>query len=488
MTDDTAQNDPLSTAPTVPLPTVQLPTAHLPTVQLPTAPHTAAAGNPSQQAGELPVIVVGGGLTGLSAAWELQQQGVPYVLLEAGDYLGGKVQTELWDDFLVEKAADAFVLGKPWALELAREVGLEPELIHPREDTKRLYFLKGGQLLPFPEHLRMFVPLDEEAFRRSGVLSPEGTERMLAEVNVPPRENADEDESLASFIQRRFGEEAMNFIVPMAAGIYVANPHELSMQMAFPQFLAMEQKYGSLIAGHRALPPRTTPVFGSFRGGMSELPRAVGRALTGEVRLNTPVQQVHADGVTLAGGQRLRGRGVVVTAPAWFSGPMLSHDFPQAAELIQALKTNSSVAVILAYREDQFAADMNIHGLQVDWSEGIPMTAITVHSGKMHGRAPQGHVLLRVFFKNTEPGEARRLAEKYVQELFGVTGEPLFHAFGDWRGKNPAYVVGHLDHLAAIRAALPAQVQVAGASFTGVGLPDCVNAGRTAARAVLAQG
>ncbi|GHF94403.1 protoporphyrinogen oxidase [Deinococcus piscis] len=457
------------------------PLSAAPSVRLPEGSEYHAA-SPAEQ----PVIVVGGGLTGLSAAWELQQQGVPYVLLEAGDYLGGKVQTEFWDDFLIEKAADAFVLGKPWALELAREVGLEPELIHPREDTKRLYFLKGGELLPFPEHLRMFVPLDEEAFRRSRVLSPEGTERMLAEVNVPPRENADEDESLASFVTRRFGKEAMNFIVPMAAGIYVANPFELSMKMAFPQFLAMEQKYGSLIAGHRALPPRTTPVFGSFRGGMSELPRAVGRALSGEVRLNAPVRQVHADGVTLASGERLRGRGVVVTAPAWFSGPMLAGDFPQAAELIGELKTNSSVAVILAYRENQFTADMNMHGLQVDWSEGIPMTAITVHSGKMHGRAPAGHVLIRVFFKDTEPGEARRLAEGYVQELFGVTGEPLFHAFGDWRGKNPAYVVGHLDQLGAIRAALPAQVQVAGASFTGVGLPDCVNAGRTAARAVIA--
>ncbi|WP_261665022.1 protoporphyrinogen oxidase [Deinococcus sp. Marseille-Q6407] len=439
----------------------------------------------AQPAGAGPVIVVGGGVTGLSAAWELQQRGVPYVLLEASDSLGGKVQTEFWDDFLVEQAADAFVLGKPWALELAREVGLEPELIHPREDTKRLYFLKGGQLLTFPEHLRMFVPTDAEAFRRSGVLSPEGTERMLAEEHVPPRENADEDESLASFIQRRFGEEAMNFIVPMAAGIYVANPYELSMQMAFPQFLEMEQRAGSLIAGHRALPPRTTPVFGSFRRGMGELPRAVGRALTGEVRLNAPVAQIHQDGVTLASGERLAGRGVIVAAPAWAAAPMLTGDFPQAAELTGQLKTNSSVAVMLAYREDQFQFDMNMHGLQVDWAEDIPMTAITVHSGKMAGRAPEGHVLLRVFFKNTDPDEALRLAQQYVQELLGAEGEPLFQTFADWRGKNPAYVVGHRDHLAAIRAALPQNVQVAGASFTGVGLPDCVHAGRSAARAVV---
>ena len=189
-----------------------------------------------------PIIVVGAGMTGLAAAWELQQRGVPYVLLEAGDYFGGKVQSEPTDDgFLVEKAADAFILGKPWALELAHEVGLQEELIHPREDTKKLYFLRGGKLLDFPQNLKMFVPLDDESFLQSGVLSPEGLQRMLDEQHIPPKPPTDEDESLASFITRRFGEEAMNFIVPLAAGIYVANPYELSMKAAFPQFLALEQ-------------------------------------------------------------------------------------------------------------------------------------------------------------------------------------------------------------------------------------------------------
>ncbi len=432
-----------------------------------------------------PVIIVGGGLTGLAAAWQLQTQGVPYVLLEASGRLGGKVQTEHRDGFLVEYAADAFVLNKPWALELAQEVGLEPELIHPREATKKLYFLRRGQLLPFPEHLRMFVPLDAEAFRASGVLSPEGTERMLDEVNVPPRAESG-DESLASFVQRRFGEEAMNFIVPLAAGIYVADPFELSMQMAFPQFLALEQQSGSLIRGYQALPPRTGPIFGSFAGGMDELARAVSERLTGDIRLNTPVAQVHADGVTLASGERLKGQGVIVTVPAWAAHPLLG-DFPEAAALVEELKANGSVAVVLAYSAEQLPFDMNMHGLQVDWSEGLPMTAITVHSSKLAGRAPEGQVLMRVFFRDTAPEVAYPFAKTYVAELFGAQGEPLFHEVIDWRGKNPAYVVGHLDHLAAIRAALPPSVQVAGASFTGVGIPDCVRAGREAARVLAAE-
>lgn len=434
-----------------------------------------------------PIIVVGAGMTGLAAAWELQQRGVPYVLLEAGDYFGGKVQSEPTEDgFLVEKAADAFILGKPWALELAHEVGLREELIHPREDTKKLYFLRGGQLLDFPQNLKMFVPLDDESFLQSGVLSPEGLKRMLDEQHVPPKPPTDEDESLASFITRRFGEEAMNFIVPLAAGIYVANPHELSMKAAFPQFLALEQKYGSVIAGSRATPRAQGPIFGSFRGGMSTLANAVAEKLTGDVRLNTPVLAVHPDGVTVAGGEKIAGSGVILTTPAWYAAPMLRQSFPKASALVGELKANGSVAVILAYREGQFPRDMHLHGLQVAADEGIHMKAITVHSAKMHGRAPEGHVLVRVFFKDLEPQTACAEAVREVERLFGAQGEPLWHAYADWRGKNPAYQVGHLEHLARIRAALPPNVRVAGASYTGVGIPDCVNAGRTAARDVVA--
>ncbi|MFD1732497.1 protoporphyrinogen/coproporphyrinogen oxidase [Deinococcus malanensis] len=292
---------------------------------------------------------------------------------------------------------------------------------------------------------------------------------------------------MAAFITRRFGEEALNFIVPLAAGIYVANPFELSMKAAFPQFLALEQKYGSVIRGSRATVRAPGPVFASFRGGMDALAQAIAARLTGEVRLNTQVQQVQADGVVLKGGQHLRGSGVIVTTPSWSAAPMFSQNFGRAAALIGELKANGSVAVVLAYRADQFPGDMHLHGLQVDASEGIHLKAVTVHSAKLHGRAPEGHVLLRVFFKDLDPGFALEEARREVERLFGAHGEPLWHICADWRGRNPAYQVGHLDHLERIRAALPAHIQVAGASYTGVGLPDCVNAGRSAAQVLTEQ-
>lgn len=433
-----------------------------------------------------PVVVVGGGITGLSAAWELQQQGVPYTLLEAGDYFGGKLLSERTDDgFLVERAADAFIVGKPYAAQLAHEVGLTERAIHPREDTKKLYFMRNGRLLDFPRNMKMFVPLDDESFLHSGVLSEAGLRRFLAEQEIPPQPPSEEDESLASFIIRRFGEEALDFIVPLAAGIYVANPYELSMKMAFPQFLKLEQDYGSVIRGSRAIPRAQGPIFMSFPNGMGELAQAVATRLTGDVRLHAPVLGVHANGVTLATGEFVRGRGVVVAVPAWFAAPMLT-DFAEAAQLVGQLKANSSVAVVLAYRAEQFPQPMHLHGLQVSAADQTPLKAMTVHSAKMHGRAPDNHVLIRVFFKNIEPVDAWPLAERYVAKLFGARGEPLWHSYGDWRGKNPAYVVGHLEHMKRIQAALPAQIRLAGASFTGVGVPDCVNAGRTAVRHILA--
>ena len=134
---------------------------------------------------------------------------------------------------------------------------------------------------------------------------------------------------------------------------------------------------------------------------------------------------------------------------------------------------------MLAYREDQFPRDMGLHGLQVSAAEGAEMTAITVHSAKLHGRAPEGHVLLRVFFRALEPERAYVEAVHEVARLFGARGEPLWHTSADWRGQNPAYQVGHLQQVAQIMASLPPHIRVAGASYTGVGLPDCVYAGRT---------
>lgn len=431
-----------------------------------------------------PIVIIGAGITGLAAAWELQKNGVPYLLLEESKRVGGKVNTHYTEDgFLIEQAADAFIIGKPWALELAKEIGLEDEITHPREETKKLYFLKDGELLDFPTQLKMFVPLEDESFLKSGVLSHEGLQRMLNEQHIPAKENTEEDESLGDFIRRRFGKEAMNFIVPMAAGIYVADPDELSMKATFPQFLAMEQAYGSLTRGSRALPVNNVPIFASFRGGMDTLAKAIAEKLT-DLRLKTSVLFVKNNCVITTEGA-IEARAVLLALPSWKTQPLLAEEYPEAANLVGELGTNGSVAVVLAYRAADFSRDMAMHGLLVSADEGIPLKAMTVHSSKMHGRAPDGHVLIRVFFGDLDPEKAIPEAKREVARLLGVKAEALWHRVADWRGKNPAYRVGHLEHLERIRAALPTHIRVAGASYTGVGIPDCVRAGRETARQLM---
>ncbi len=437
---------------------------------------------------QLPVLIVGGGIAGLSAAWELQRLGVPYTLLEAAGRLGGKIGTEITPDgYLIEQVADAFIVQKPYAEQLARELGLAPHFIHPRPDTRHLYFLKRGVLLPFPPRLKLFVPLEDQSFLDSGVLSPEGLRRFLAEQEVAPKAPTTEDESLESFIVRRFGPEALDFVVPLMAGIYVAKASELSMQAAFAPYLEMEQRYGSVIRGVRTAqreldnqPAR--PVFLSFQGGMQTLISALEQQLTGDIRLNTPVAEVDDHAVRLHSGETLQGRAVIVAAPAWKTRELLARTQPAAAQQLAQLRANGSVAVALAYRTDQIAHTLNMHGVIVDRQEDTPLSAITLHSSKMHGRAPEGGVLLRAFMGALEPAEALQAAQREVARLLGVTGEPLFSRVLDWRGQNPAYQLGHLRQIERINAALPPTLRVVGASYGGVGIPDCVRYARAAAR------
>lgn len=443
--------------------------------------------------GTKPVLIVGGGIAGLAAAWELQQRDLPYVLLEASNRLGGKIGTEITPEgYLIEQVADAFIVQKPYGEQLARELGLEPHFIHPRDETRFLYFLKDGKLLPFPPRLKLFVPLEDQSFLDSGVLSPEGLRRFLEEQHIPPKAPTEEDESLESFVVRRFGAEALDFIVPLMAGIYVAKASELSMRAAFPQYLEMEQKYGSVIKGVRALNAQAEqqaprPIFLSFEKGMQTLIDALQKQLTGDIRLNTSVKAVHDTSVTLESGETLEGSAVIVAAPAWKARQLLEGSQSAAAAELAQLKANGSVAVALGYRREQISGPLNMHGVIVDHQEDTPLSAITLHSSKMHGRAPEGGVLLRAFMGALEPEEALQAAQREVGRLLQVEGEPLLARVLDWRGQNPAYQLGHLEQVARINAALPPNLKLVGASYGGVGIPDCILYARAAAGEVAKQ-
>lgn len=449
-------------------------------------------------AASAPVAIVGGGVSGLSAAYELSRAGRPWVLLEASGRLGGKIATFRKNvpgvgEFLYEQAADAFIFSKPWALDLAHELGLEAELIHPNTHNKNIYFLRKGELKLFPTGLRMFVPTDDASFLASGVLPRAAAERMLAEENVPPRTN-DGDESLAAWVTRRFGAEALDFVAPIAAGIYVANPETLSMQATFPQFLALEDRYGSLRAAYRQLPPAPEYVFVSFKGGVETLISALKTHLdadpSGKICTNSPVESVafaEADAtLRLHSGETLQASRALLSTPAAVTARLLQESHPQAAEKVAELHCNSSGAVVLAYRREQVSHHLGMHGVLVAKSEGLPFSAITLHSSKMNERAPEGAVLMRVFYGQEVPPTAAADAHAFAAELLGIAGEPLFSQVIDWKEQNPAYNLGHLQIIGELQETLPPTAEIFGAQISGVGIPDCVRAGREAARRGLA--
>ena len=261
---------------------------------------------------QVPVAIIGGGITGLTAAWELQKAGIPYMLLEKSERFGGKIQTDHIGGvgnapFIIERAGDAFLAAqKPWAMELAYELGLDDEILTTNPVQPSVYILKDGTFVPIPAGLQLIIPTNREAFLASPLMSEDGKARALAEATIDPVIDP-EDESVADFVRRRLGDEAVEMLAePLLSGIYSAHPEEQSLLATFPRFRQLEQRHGSLIGGakaaaaarqkaaqERAPTNRPQTAFISFKNGTEVLVKELAGRLTGDVRLNTSVGEIY---------------------------------------------------------------------------------------------------------------------------------------------------------------------------------------------------
>ncbi|RMG87390.1 MAG: protoporphyrinogen oxidase, partial [Chloroflexi bacterium] len=253
-----------------------------------------------------PVVIIGGGIAGLAAAYELQSQGVPYVLLESSQRFGGKIRTEHIPNpdgegqFVVEVGPDSVLTQKPWALNLAKELGLQDQFLGTNDDSRRTYVLRDGRLVPLPDGVFLIVPTRVLPFIRTPLFSWRGKLRMALDWFIPPRQD-DGDESLADFVRRRLGVEALDRLAePLMAGIHNAEAENQSLLATFPRFRQLEKQHGSLIRGmlaaRRKVPPTTgkrQSVFTSFRGGMQTLVDALLEQLNGDLRLNVAASAIH---------------------------------------------------------------------------------------------------------------------------------------------------------------------------------------------------
>lgn len=455
---------------------------------------------------EVEVAIVGGGIAGLATAYELHQRQVPFHLFEEASRVGGVIFSEQVDGFTFDAGPDALLIQKPAAITLCRELGLGDRLF-PTSEPRKSFILRRGILHPLPESSVLGIPRNVSALAATRLFSLAGKARMAAEVLIPPTKNAGGDESIASFIGRRFGREAVTYLAePLLAGIHAGEVGRLSMRALFPRFLEAERTHGSVLRAFRQLrqPKSSNGAFMSLPGGLAEIVAALERVLPADlvsVRARvTDIERIEAPAggfgpgggsrylVTLASGERVAARSVVVSTPAHAASVLLKDLDAVLASLCGQVPYASSATVTLGYDRSQVSHPLRGAGFVVPRVEGTTMMAGSWVSSKWRARAPAGRVLLRTFIGGArDPGAMERTDEDLVRtserelgELLGITGRPIFARLHRWTRANAQHEVGHLDLVASMErrlADLPG-LYLTGSGFRGVGVPDCVADGR----------
>jgi protoporphyrinogen/coproporphyrinogen III oxidase len=446
------------------------------------------------------VVVVGGGIAGLSAAHRLEviAPDAEVLLVERDPVLGGKLRTEHVDGFVIEAAPDSFLSRKERGVGLCEELGLSGELVGRRPEHQRTFVRMGDELHPLPGGLTGMIPTSLEALEETELLSRAGKTRFAAEVDVPARRGA-ADESIGAFVSRRFGRETYEALVePLMTGIYGGDGDKLSLQATFPQLRVLELEHRSLLRGLSPPAPGELPPFVSLRNGMGTLVDALRDSFerTQLVTGREAVRVLRGDagyGVEVADGEMHAADGVVVATPAYVTAELLSDLDPDLAAEHRAIPYASSVVVTLAFsRADVVPLDG--YGYLVPRAEGREVLACTWSSQKWKGRAPDDCVLLRVYAGRfggrdlTEDADADLVALARDELAFlGVAAEPLLRRVQRWPWGMPQYVLGHPERVARIDDGLAAHpgLAVAGAAYGGVGIPDCIRSGELAAESVV---
>lgn len=460
------------------------------------------------------VVIIGAGLSGLATAYRLHEcararrHPLEVVVLESKDRIGGAIWTRRVEGFTLEGGADSFITNKPWGVDLCRDLGLGGQLIDTDAQHRRSFVVREGRLCPVPDGFVLMAPNRLIPILTSPILSLRGKLTLLLDL-IKPRGDGEVDESLASFVKRRLGREALERLVqPLVGGIYTADPNDLSVRATFPQFLEMERQHGSLILGARRQARRTERLasgarygmFVTLAEGMDTLPRSLAAALPpGSVRTGTTVRRLGRNLpsspwiVELLDDPPIEADAVVVAAEAHASARLLDGVDPDLALQLRAIPYASSVIVNIAYPRDQVSHPLDGFGAVVPAIEKRSILAVSFLSVKFPRRAPAGTVLMRVFLGGaTQPELFERddeaiktIVKSELFQLLGARGEPLLLDVGRHPRAMPQYTLGHLDRVEAIqrRAARHDRLILTGNAYDGLGIPDTVRAAERAAEA-----
>lgn len=454
------------------------------------------------------VAIVGGGISGLSAAWYLTQAGIQATLFERCGRLGGVITTEVVDGCLVEGGPDSFLSAKPWAMELIRELGLASEVIGSNDHLRVTYLWKGGRLVPLPDGLMLMVPTRVLPLITTQVVGWRTKLRMGLEWFRSAASPAPRDRTVAEFVREHYGQEAVDYLAePLLAGVYGGSPEELSVNSVLGRFVELEARYGSLTRGVLAERRRmaahvsSQPLFQTLKGGLGRLVEALAEAISPQ----TQVHYARVDALErLQGGWRLRVDGawlafrdVILACPAYEAARLLGDVDRELAAALHEIPYSSSMTVALIYDSSRFSHPLNGFGFLVPKKERRRLVACTWVGTKFAHRVRPERILLRCFLGGREDPAILEESDEAVlaivrEELAAIMGlrqEPLFHRIRRWPASMAQYTLGHPERLRRLDERLKALdgLYLAGNAYQGIGIPDCVRSGKEAAGRVLAR-
>jgi len=481
------------------------------------------------------IIIVGGGVAGLGAAYKaaraaLEGHDVEFALFEKDPRLGGKILTEIVPDssgkgsFVVDGGPDCFLTEKPACHRIAKLAGIFEDELPTDESRKRTWILSRGKLHPMPDGIFMFAPTKFLPFATTGLFSWPGKIRMAMDLFIRPKKVAPgefNDETLESFVVRRMGRECLDRLAePLVGGVHASDPSKMSLAATFPRLLEMEQKHGSLMKGfiaarrkveemRRKYPPKPgqkpRTFFTSFLRGMQELTDrmadAAGRKGMRTATAVTSLQRASNGkwSAALSDGSSVAGDAVILATESWAAEPLIRPHDTAIADALASIQTSSSATVSIAFDEGEVGFDLNAFGVLCPMVEGRPLMAATYSSTKWPGRAPAGKPLLRGFVGGPHNQEiVSRSDEELVQTVLAEfrvnlglnpNAKPLFFRVFRWHRGMPQYTLGHLDRVALIEdhsAKIPG-LAIAGGSYTGVGVPNCIESGERAVSKILGE-
>ena len=436
------------------------------------------------------VAIIGAGVSGLAAAYELRTRTRSVVVLEREQRPGGVIVTERVGEFIVDAGPDALLVQKPAAVALCNELGLGDRLF-PTKLPRTAFVLRDGELHALPSTSILGFPTRLKSLLTNTLFGTGAKLRMAAEL-VIPKAAGTEDESIGAFVRRRFGPEAVTYIAePLLAGIHAGDVERLSMRALFPRLVEAEAKAGSIIKAFRRerRPVNSDGVFRSFPNGLAELIDGLMKAVPKEsVRCGANVTRIDetADGFTIhvAGTPAVRATAVILAIPAFAAAELLRPIDPALAEACASIRYLSTATVVFAFPRDAVRHNLRGTGFVVPRVEGISITAGAWISSKWPHRAPEGQALVRAFLGGArDPDILSKTDTELINaalgdltKILGIRGLPIMTRVYRWHRSSPQQEVGHAELMRRIDAALASHrgLFVSAAGFRGVGIPDCI--------------